>query len=94
MLINDLYPIPNIMKSRFDRNKKFLYKENNIFFTDNIYLTDQNNFSEQFRLKYKFENIPKKKKEYKINIPKMKLNDIINIESLKTERNHTLENEK
>ena len=92
MLINDLYPIPNIMKSRFDRNKRFLYKENNIFFTDNFYLTNKNNFSTQFRLKYKFENMPKKKKEYKINIPNLKLNDMINIECLKTERNHTSEN--
>ena len=93
MLINDLYPIPNIMKSRFDNNKYFLYKQNNIYFRDNIYLTDKNNFSEQFQLKYKFENIPKKKKKYKIKIPHMELDDILNLECLKTERNQTLENE-
>jgi hypothetical protein len=83
MLINEFYPVENIMKKHIINTKQFLYKQNNIFMKEHIYLTNYNDFNERHQLKYKFENLPKAEDFSKIF--GMSLSDFLEMEMLKEE---------
>ena len=84
MLIKEFSPVENIMKKHFERNKKDIFKQNNIFFHDNIFISTMKNYSRKYQFKYQYENFPKEEKDF-IKIPKMSISDIIEIECLKDE---------
>ena len=80
-LIKEYYPVNNIMMKDYNKNKNIIVKHNNTIFKEDVFISDLNNFSEEFHLKNKIENV-KKEKNVLIKIPKLNLSDIVDIECL------------
>ena len=80
-LIKEYYPINNIMMKDYNKNKNIIVKHNNTIFKEDVFISDLNNFSEEFHLKNKIENV-KKERKVNIYIPKLHLSEIININAL------------
>ena len=80
-LIKEYYPVNNIMMKDYNKNKNIIVKHNNTIFKEDVFISDLNNFSEEFHLKNKIENV-KKEKNVLIKIPKLNLSDIVDIQCL------------
>ena len=80
-LMKEYYPVNNIMMKDYNKNKNIIVKHNNTIFKEDVFISDLNNFSEEFHLKNKIENV-KKERKVNIYIPKLHLSEIININAL------------